>query len=515
MNQHDKARFDVLVEWSRKRGAELHPSLEIYHDNVTGYSLRVNPSLSSSLGPEFVAVTCPLSTTLSFLNALIDGPLDFSSGSSSQSSNAAFPPRFMQSSPPHVIGRFFLIREYLKGKQSFWWPYLATLPAPDHIAAWAPPSFWPEDDVVYLDGTNAGIAIAEIQANIKQEFKHARKVLKEENWPGYSDYTQLLYKWAYSIFTSRSFRPSLILSSAVEQRITAILPHGCRIDDFSILQPLFDIANHSPTARHTWDTIPTVGGSGEACRLICHDPYQPGEQVFNNYGSDKTNSELLLAYSFILPESDALHNDYVHVRKRGPASDADRDRCDGTSGRQQQQKTDFLISLRPITHPSSLAAHARLRLAALTQPPSSASSSPFSMLKYFTHFEPALIDDLVSAVATPEEKVALHKWTAASRDADCTDAMDPPPELAGLVDRARGILITKLQTELLRLRSICVQGNEDESEEGDAAVESSSEDDDEEVVLPSPGNRNQALAVEYRRQCERVLRRALGVLKWE
>ncbi|KAL1841157.1 hypothetical protein VTJ49DRAFT_7382 [Mycothermus thermophilus] len=512
MNQHDKTRFDALVEWSRKHGAELHPSLEIYRDNVTGYSLRVNPSFTEPLGLGFVAVTCPLSTTLSFLNVLVDGPLDISSESSFSSLNTAFPPRFMQSLPPHVIARFFLIKEYLKGKQSFWWPYLATLPAPEQIAVWALPPFWPDDDVVYLDGTNAGIAIAEIQANIKKEFKQARKVLKEENWSGYSGYTQLLYKWAYSIFTSRSFRPSLILSPDTQRRVAMCLPEGCRIDDFSILQPLFDIANHSPTARHAWDIIATANGREEACRLICHDPYHPSEQVFNNYGPDKTNSELLLAYGFILPETDALHNDYVHVRRRGPATDADGDGGDSTSG--QQQPKDFLISLRPITHPSSLAAHARLRLDAIASSlaSSSALSSPLAMLPYFTHFEPALVDDLASTVALPEEQEVLRRWTSASKNADCADAIGLPQELAGMVDRVRGILAGKLRTDLLRLRSVRVDGDRDEGVERNNAEEGGVEHD-EVVVLPAPGSRNQVLAAEYRRRCEKVLRCALEALK--
>ena len=78
MNQREQARFDGLVEWSQQHGAELHPSLEIYRDDVCGYSLRVKPSLSHAVDPDFTAVTCPASTTLSYLNALIDGPLDLS-----------------------------------------------------------------------------------------------------------------------------------------------------------------------------------------------------------------------------------------------------------------------------------------------------------------------------------------------------------------------------------------------------------------------------------------------------
>jgi histone-lysine N-methyltransferase SETD3 len=533
MNDHDKARFDALVDWSRQRGGDL--PLEVYRDDVTGFSLR-NPVQAAPLEPGFVAVVCPLSTTLSFLNALVDGPLQLSSEPLSQPHHPAFPKRFMQSLPPYVIGRFFLIKEYLKGRHSYWWPYLATLPAPEQIAAWALPAFWPEDDIFYLDGTNAGMAIGEIQDNLKREFKQARKILKEDGWPDYSNYTQLLYRWAYSIFSSRSFRPSLVLSPATRSRIASLLPPGCQIDDFSILQPLFDIANHFPTARHTWDSQPTADGAEEACRLICHDYYGPGEQVFNNYGPDKTNSELLLSYGFILPETDAIHNDYIHVRKRGggPRVDAGRDNRDeeSRSGETEQPK-DFLISLRPIAHPSSLAAHSRLRRAAAaaaaaatamaqasdagddSATPATSQSATRSLadLPCFAHFEPALVEDITEAIASPEERQALHQWTALS-----TTNSDGRPEhavihaeLAGLAAKVREVLARKLRDDLRRLRSVKVLGvHEDGGGEGGDEEE---EEGEEEYVLPPPGNRNQQVAVEYRRQCEKVLVAALAGLE--
>ncbi|KAL2177408.1 uncharacterized protein P884DRAFT_169250, partial [Thermothelomyces heterothallicus CBS 202.75] len=345
MNQHDTCRFGALVEWAEQHGARLHPSVEIYLDPVSKYSLRVSPSATEGLQPGFAAVSCPARITLSYLNALVDGPLDPSARSArsdQKTSTGAFPPRFTRSVPPHVLGRFFLVKEYLKGKDSFWWPYIATLPPPEQVAAWALPPFWPDHDIAYLEGTNAHVAVHEIQENVKREFKQARKLLKEEDFPDLPAYTQLLYKWAFCIFTSRSFRPSLVLSDATKRRVAALLPQGVQLDDFSVLQPLLDIANHSPTARYTWDTTSIP----DTCQLICHDPYQPGAQVYNNYGL-KTNSELLLAYGFILPETPSLHNDYVHVRKRA--------RQQPQHQQEQPPPQSFLISLRPMAHPSSLA----------------------------------------------------------------------------------------------------------------------------------------------------------------
>jgi hypothetical protein len=64
---------------------------------------------------------------------------------------------------------------------------------------------------------------------------------------------------------------------------------------------------------------------------------------------------------------------------------------------------------------------------------------------------------------------------------------------------------------LRRLRSVKVLGvHEDGGGEGGDEEE---EEGEEEYVLPPPGNRNQQVAVEYRRQCEKVLVAALAGLE--
>jgi hypothetical protein len=467
MKDSDEARFGTLLEWARQHGAELHSSLEIYHDEVTKFSIRVKPSCSDGLQPGFRAVTCPVSTTLSFLNALVDGAIDISASSSQRT--GAFPPAFIADVPPHVVGRFFLIKEYLKRKDSFWWPYIATLPQPEQINAWALPAFWPESDIAYLDGTNAQFAIEEVQANVKREFKQARKSLKEANFPNWHDYTQLLYKWAFCIFTSRSFRPSLILSDAAKQHVSALLPAGCQLDDFSILQPLFDIPNHTMTAAYAWD----VTSDPANCQLICRDAYQPRDQVYNNYGR-KTNSELLLGYGFILPEAD--NNDYVHVRKRPQDGDSE----------DETKPKDFLISLHPIS--TTLVGKSRVSLV-----PS--AHLALASLPCFSHFEPALIDDLAMTLASPQEKELLRLWN----EEPLADTDVPlPGALYSLVERIKGTLGAKLWNDYQRLKAV------DGGEDGEG-----------ETLLPPPGNGNQRLAAEYRARCERVLAAALEVLMEE
>jgi protein-histidine N-methyltransferase len=454
MKEADRKRFEKLAGWAQSHGARLHPSLEVYYDDVTKFSLRVNES-AAPLDPGFVAVTCLLSLTLSYINALVDGPFITAS---SASETLTFPARFMASIPPHVIGRFFLIHEYLKGNDSFWHPYIAALPRPEQLASWALPAFWPDEDIEFLEATNAAVAIEEIQANVKREFKQARKILKEEGFPDWQDYTRVLYNWAFCVFTSRSFRPSLITSPSAQEEISRTLPSGCGIDDFSILQPLFDIPNHSITAKYSWD----LTSEPTSCQLVCLDAYKPGDQVYNNYGM-KTNSELLLGYGFTLPETELLHNDYVHVRKRQDEASTDKPK-------------DFLISLRPFHHPSSLAGRAR---------PESSLHPRLRSLRQFAHFEPALIDDLASSLSTAEERKAVEQLSSDD------DSLTLDPSIEGLVGRIKNGLSAKLQNDLQRLEDVDIA----ESEDGIVAV-----------------NQNQQLALDYRRQSENVISAALQAL---
>ncbi|KAK0630436.1 hypothetical protein B0T17DRAFT_528431 [Bombardia bombarda] len=468
MKDADERRFQALTAWAQSNGANLHPSLEIYHDNVTKYSVRVKESVSDGLKPPFDAIACPLPTTISYANALIDGPIALSA--TEQPKSPAFPERFMNTLPPHVIGRFFFIQQYLKADNSYWQPYIATLPQPEHTDSWALPAFWPEENVDFLAGTNAYVAIVEIQANVKREFKQAINILREEDFPDWQDYnTQLLYNWAFCIFTSRSFRSSLVLSQPAQAQISQLLPPGCEMDDFSILQPLFDIPNHSMTSNYDWD----VSSDPNCCQLICKDAYGAGDQVYNNYGL-KTNSELLLAYGFILPRTEAVHNDYVHVRKRGQG---------GSSTSPASRPKDFLISLQPMSDPSSVVGKARQL---------SSNGPQLHTHPAFAHFEHALIYDLAFALSIDDEKRTIEQLMSNGQNKD--DEL--PSSLDELLERIKQTLSAKLLYDYQELKHVGLAEDMEDLE-------------DDEL------DQKQLLMVTYRRQCEKVLvaaLRTIGVL---
>jgi hypothetical protein len=361
-------RYQALLQWVEATGGRLHPAVEIYHDEITKGSFRVKEAAHLGLDEDIVSL--PLSCSLSFLNAIashqsivtalppvILPPQD----------GAYFPPEFLSNVPPHVIGRFFLIQEYLRRQDSAWWPYIRTLPPPEHMTGMLP-VVWPAGDIEFLRGTNAYVAVQEIRSALKKEHKHAMKFLPDRFQ---YEYTRPLYHWAYCIFTTRSFRPSLIMTDVQS------LSLPCQIDDFSILLPLFDIGNHSPLAKTAWVT----DEGSHTCTLRSCQPYSERQQVYNNYGM-KTNAELLLGYGFILPEIPDFHNDYVHIKTKANPDAGDLE-------------ASHIVALRPFAHPSSVTGRSRLL-----------DPNHISCIPPFSHFQDSLIAALYESITRHNDNIS-------------------------------------------------------------------------------------------------------------
>lgn len=512
MNETDQARFNALLEWSKAHGGTVHPTLEVYKDDVTGFSMRVKPSSTVGIdatiksGEEVLA--CPLSTSLSFLNATTGGPIQ--SGQSERAeARPVFPQRFMDIQP-HVIGHFFLMKQYLMGKDSFWHPYISTLPQPDSISSWSLPPFWPEEDFRFLGGTNVAVAAQEIQTNVKRDYKQARKILKEEGFENWQDYTRHLFNWAFAIFASRSFRPSLVTPAAVQERE---LPEGVGIDDFAMLLPVYDIINHHPKANVRW-ALDDHNGASETCRFITFDNYKPGEQVFNTYGK-KTNSELLLSYGFMLPESEGFHNDYVHLRKKEKAPAANEQTGVETSDEadtprpSKQPPKDFLVSLRPFNHASSFVGQNRNWVA---------REAGFDIRPEFSHVEDNLVWDMCLAIPGPDKKNSFIAKVLSTAG----EERPPTPEyqgeheqdalrkilsssaifteqIASLVANVKWVLLSKIDMEYDKFRM----------EDPKYGVDEEGNDVEFEV---EPQTRNQEIALQYRQQVQKVFENSIKTL---
>ncbi|KAF4996836.1 hypothetical protein FDECE_12292 [Fusarium decemcellulare] len=443
-------RISALVEWATSNGAHINPSVQVDHIAQTGLSFKA----TSPTSPFDTIVSIPSSLTLSYLNTLPgrDDP-------------RPFPTDFLAKTPPHVIGRFVLVKHLLLADESFYAPYIQALPQPEDEDSWSLPPFWPDEDAELFEGTNIEVGVGRIKTEVKREYKNAVDILTAEAWEPelLKRFSLSLYQWAYSIFSSRSFRPSLVLGPEDRQR----LPDGVKLDDFSVLMPLFDVGNHDMTTEVRWE----LDEENKNCSLKVGRAYQLGEQVFNNY-SMKTNAELLLGYGFMLPETEELHNDYVHVRKRQATAEATE---------------EYYISLRPIRHASSLLARSKQTVQL---------SESTHILGAFQHVQHDMVWDIFCTLAPPEQRGLfvpvegdLQGETAEQAQRECFFSGQVSEEGRVFLQQTAAIIQHKVMQELERLLET-----------------------DVEVVVGGDLTRNQQLALDYRARCRRVLENTLEAM---
>ena len=285
-------------------------------------------------------------------------------------------------------------------------------------------------------------------------------------------------------------------------------------DGFAVLLPLFDLGNHATDIRADW--VPLAAGeerhgdpgdeqvanaklTATKARVewIASTDIHPEQHVLNNYGM-KTNSELLLGYGFIIPESDELHNDYVHIRTRWETGDGEpvdevvEHRRDTEDTRTPQTKKvtrkDYLVSLRPLDDPSSLVGRARNLLYVNGD---GHRELPETMRSLFAHVETELVWEIMVSLIGVEEAEA-EETKGAHRVADIQTIQG---ELQRLVHRLPAEKLERLRTGTTMALT------------GKLLLELSKVDAEE--FDETPTNRNQELARTYREQQRKVLLEAL------
>ncbi|KAH8647264.1 hypothetical protein BX600DRAFT_152170 [Xylariales sp. PMI_506] len=442
-------RYDSLVQWVKEAGGSLH-GVEVAQIGDMKGSLRATQTVNNG----DVVISLPLSRTLSYLNAIHGHPdmPDYSHEVFKAAPNSSFfPVEFLKSVPPHVIGRFVLMQQYLLGRDSKWWPYIRSLPQPEHMGGMLP-ALWPQDDIEFLEGTNADFAIQEIKSTLKKEYKQAVKLLPDSFR---ATYTRPLYLWAYGIFTSRSFRPSLVIPDAD----TMELP--CAIDDFAVLLPLYDLGNHSPAAKTSWLT----DADAQTVSLVSGEAYEAGQQVFNNYGL-KSNAELLLGYGFMLAEREDFHNDYVHIQTK-PTDD-------------DNLSAAHMVSLRPMSDPSSVVGRSRRRI-----------SPDVQVVPEFAYLQDSLITGVYDAIVAAATASAAAANPEAEASTFSSGDLNRDDLMAGRMPKA-------IHERLVQALGSKLSLDLDVLDEGEKEREDL--------------NTNQKLAVQYRDQCRKVLENSLRAL---
>ncbi|KAF8864008.1 SET domain-containing protein [Acephala macrosclerotiorum] len=305
----------ALLRWGSHLGTKLDERVEIYQDSQTGLSFRA----MGTIPPDTPLAISSNLTPLSYLNAI--GALTFENRESSY-----FPSEFiagLNDEYPHIIGNFFLMQQYLMGAGSHWYDYIRTLPQPDRPETMPTPMWWPDDDVRFLAGTNAEVAVKRKNKSWTSDY-HRGFALLRERLPKVDFYTYDLYKWAATIFGTRSFRPSLTIPlsglfehfSPTTTRYYSLknlkaIDHVLK-DGFAVLYPILDIGNHNGENQVRWSA--EQGGSFKLTTAV---EIAEGCQIYNFYGH-KSNSELLIGYGFIL---DNTNVDIVNLKIQQMAND--------------------------------------------------------------------------------------------------------------------------------------------------------------------------------------------------
>ena len=271
-----------------------------------------------------------------------------------------------------------------------------------------------------------------------------------------------LFKWAVTIFSSRSFASRALHPESSKYWTTyKSTPTGSResvfldmssvpAEDlvFPVLFPGLDAANHDDHARVEWTYDPgqfslTLAESGVGV--------EAGSEVFNNYGP-KGNGELLLGYGFCIPNNP--HDTVAMTLK--PPSPSVQERLKAThpdyftqDGDWSTEKTTFYLKRPPAQaeHPEEIFNHLPEPLIELLyillhdrKPPFAFTEHPTSTLsrrkKYTPHLARMITDSLT------------HKLHTLKASTPPTNPQNPKQTHASLYRAGQLTILTSLLTAL-------------------------------------------------------------------
>jgi hypothetical protein len=132
-----------LEAWLCSNGTHLDSNIRIVESERSGVHLRA----ADTIAPGTAIATIPHHLSLSYLDALCDDDYPF--------------PRLQEDRlGARVIGYFYLMIQYVHRDQSFWGPYLETLPVPDADLTY-PVFSESAEDLAWLAGTDALTSVTE------------------------------------------------------------------------------------------------------------------------------------------------------------------------------------------------------------------------------------------------------------------------------------------------------------------------------------------------------------------
>lgn len=174
----ERSMAEELEEWFATNGGVIHATISRNH--ADGLHLRYSYNHTKH-APEDPVVSCPHALSLSILDLDCAGD--------------RWPEEFVlhHKDAPEVLTRFFLIDQYLEGRDSFWWPYLSMLPQPTEPHPFHTPLWYGEEDCAWIAGTNLEAARTGRIVAWQREFDEGLELLKGSSRVGSS--LTCLYSW--------------------------------------------------------------------------------------------------------------------------------------------------------------------------------------------------------------------------------------------------------------------------------------------------------------------------------
>ncbi|KAK2560011.1 SET domain-containing protein 4 [Acropora cervicornis] len=175
----------------------------------------------------------------------------------------------------------FLLYEKYRGRSSFWYPYIATLPK-----SFNTPAYFSEEEIQLLPCDLQNECCVQL-TSLKESYKGLKGCLEgqspdcllDKNFIDYVTFDEFM--WAWFVVNTRSVYKAVGMNTVCKNRI-----HG---DDAYALAPVKAGFN-----KH-----------GNKYEIFTISSYKKGGQVFINYGPHD-NRKLLVEYGFILPKN--VHN---------------------------------------------------------------------------------------------------------------------------------------------------------------------------------------------------------------
>ncbi|KAL4736007.1 hypothetical protein BDV11DRAFT_194810 [Aspergillus similis] len=282
--------YTALLEWMKTHGGSLHENVYISHDDSRGTHIRVK---EGGVFSNTHIIKTPVATTMSYFNAI-----DFHAGDTHfPAHDVKFPSSFMEEVGSEEVAIFFLIGQYLRGPESFWHPYIRTLPRPGSLTTL--PYYEEEEDLEWLEGTSLVQARKQKVALLREKYESSSRELRKSGFHDAERYSWNLYLWASTIFVSRAFS---------EKVLSGVIPEHEMPENASVLLPFIDILNHRPLAKVEWRA------GQQNVDFVVLEEVSVNEEIANNYGP-RNNEQLMMNYGFCLANNPC---DYRTVSLRAP-----------------------------------------------------------------------------------------------------------------------------------------------------------------------------------------------------